>query len=163
MPEVTADQMLGQCGVPSIYYLTRVVAPGRIKKAAEMFDGWVMEAYVKKHDIPVSLLGYRERLQLSLPTSNSGLGLTDHTDTSVFAFWGAVARAADFFTARRQGADGRAVKLSGRSQYAQQVEACFGEIAIKYPALVAKRQRKGAPMLPESGGFESVQCFYGIK
>ena len=55
------------------------------------------------------------------------------------------------------------MKLSGRSQYAQQVEACFGEIAIKYPALVAKRQRKGAPMLPGSGGLESVQCFYRIK
>ena len=57
MPEVTADQILRQCGVPSINYLTRVVAPQRIRKAAEIFDGWVLKAYVKKHEIPVSLLG----------------------------------------------------------------------------------------------------------
>ena len=55
------------------------------------------------------------------------------------------------------------MRLSGRSQYAKQIEKCFDMIALKYSALVARKQKRGVPLLPQSGGLGEVHEFYGFQ
>ena len=122
MTEVTADQILRTCGVPSISYLLRCVAPARTRKVAQLFDAWVLGAYKTKHGIGDHELTPDKLLQLTLPLRSSGLGLTNHMDTAWFAFWGAAARAAGYF-----GVQG--LLFSPHSQYREHVLDCFDAIA----------------------------------
>ena len=91
MTEATADQVLRSWGVLCISYVLRCVSPARTEEVTKMFDKWVLDAYVMKHDIDPENLEDAELLQLYLPTRSSGMGLTSHLDTRWFAFWGAAA------------------------------------------------------------------------
>ena len=73
MTETTADLVLRSCGVPCISYVLRCVSPARTEEVAKMFDKWVLDAYVMKHDIDPENLEAAELLQLSLPTRSSGI------------------------------------------------------------------------------------------
>ena len=53
MSEVIADQLLRKCGVPCPGYIARTVAPHRTQLATSIFDRWIEEAYVNRHEFSV--------------------------------------------------------------------------------------------------------------
>ena len=98
MPEVIADQLLRKCGVPCPSYIARTVAPHRTELATSIYDRWVEEAYINKHEFTSTDWTSRVCEVASLPQSYSGVGLKKHKHLRYFAYWNAAALAVEKFT-----------------------------------------------------------------
>lgn len=132
MPEVSADQILRRCGVHCMTYLTRTVAPSRIRKAAKIFDSWITKAYLTKHEFQADSLSPSMYAQLSIPLSHGGMGLRKHEDTCIYAFFGAAARAAQRFNTTISQANINVINLSPSSPYATHLTSTLSAISLKH-------------------------------
>ena len=100
LPGFVADQILRMCGVPSLNYLSRVVPPIFLEKAALKFDEWSRDAFINKHNFDPHSFTYSKWKQLSLPTSLRGMCLRQHAQIGRYAFCGAIASASRYFKDR---------------------------------------------------------------
>ena len=133
MPDVSADQILRRCGVPSMTYLTRTVAPSLIRKAARNFDSWVTDAYITKHKFSKSSFTPSMHDQLTLPLRLCVMGLRNHEQTCVFAYIGAAACVAQRLSH---------IILSPSSPYALNIQAAVTEISTILPSTIIQNSSK---------------------
>jgi len=78
--------ILRLCGVPRLNYLTRVMAPGTIRRAAREFDNMVLDAATRKLRLPKTLKT-GAKLSLTLPCREGGFGLRSLARVSPAAYW----------------------------------------------------------------------------
>ena len=86
VPDYVADQILRMCRVPCLNYLSRVVPPGALQHTAKQFDKWTRSTFCEKHKILPDEMEEQTWNQLSLPMTNGGMGLKQHTVESKYEF-----------------------------------------------------------------------------
>ena len=140
-------------------YLTRTVAPDRIRKAAKIFDRWVTEAYLNKHDFQDANLSSSMYDQLSLPLHRGGMGLRRHEDTCIYAYLGAAARAVQRFNIIHPNHETHQLKLSQSSSYATHLTATIDEISFRHPSL-SSSTAPNSSLIPSQNSISSIINYY---
>ena len=117
------------------------------------------KSFLKKHSFSILEWDDSKSIQSSLPLRKSGNGLRKHHKTCFFAFWGAAARAADYFSILNDDDASSSLKISDDCLYANHLLDTWNTISKGLPKSTKPFKSKFA-YLPDSGDLFSVHNYY---